>query len=145
MLEDDISELMLRIEALESRLDKVEELLEKRIAEVPVQPRQTRTREKQPVFEIGIEGKYRFLADFLHEHGGDSVTLSFEQIEELVGGKLPPSAYNYRAYWSNTDTHTISRAWMRAGYMTTYVNLLSKKVTFEKKRSYDSPVAERER
>ena len=28
---------------------------------------------------------------------------------------------------------------MRAGYMVTYVNLLSKKVTFEKRRSYDTP------
>ncbi len=138
MIEDDISELMLRIEALESRLDKLETLVEKRVAEAPPQPRQVKTREKQPVYEIGIKGKYRFLADFLHEHGGDTITLSFEQIESLVGDKLPPSAYNYRAYWSNTDTHTISRAWMKAGYMTTYVNLLAKKVTFEKRRSYDS-------
>lgn len=139
MIEDDISELMLRIEALESRLDKLETLIEKKLADVPSQPRQARTRDKQPVFEIGIKGKYRFLADYLHEHGGDTITLTFEQIENLVGDKLPRSAYNYRAYWSNTDTHTISRAWMRAGYMTTYVNLLAKKVTFEKRRSYDAP------
>ena len=65
--------------------------------------------------------------------------MSFEQSAQLVGDKLPRSAYNYRAYCSNTDTHTISRAWMRAGYMVTYVNLLSKKVTFEKRRSYDTP------
>lgn len=139
MYEDDISELMLRIEALESRLDKLETLLEKKLADVPAVPRQARTREKQSVFEIGIKGKYRFLADYLHDNGGDSITMSFEQIEQLVGDKLPRSAYNYRAYWSNTDTHTISRAWMRAGYMVTYVNLLSKKVTFEKRRSYDTP------
>ena len=139
MFDDDISELMLRIEALESRLDKLATLLQKQLAHVPPAPRQSKTREKQPVFEIGIKGKYRFLADYLHEHGGDTITMSFDQIEQLVGDKLPRSAYNYRAYWSNTDTHTISRAWMRAGYMTTYVNLLAKKVTFEKRRSYDSP------
>ena len=139
MFDDDISELMLRIEALESRLDKLETLLQKKLADVPSAPRQSKTREKQPVFEIGIKGKYRFLADYLHEHGGDTITMSFDQIEQLVGDKLPRSAYNYRAYWSNTDTHTISRAWMRAGDMTTYVNLLAKKVTFEKRRSYDSP------
>ena len=65
MYEDDISELMLRIEALESRLDKLETLLEKKLADVPAVPRQARAREKQPVFEIGIKGKYRFLADYL--------------------------------------------------------------------------------
>ena len=45
MYEDDISELMLRIEALESRLDKLETLLEKKLADVPAVPRQARARE----------------------------------------------------------------------------------------------------
>ena len=60
MFDDDISELMLRIEALESRLDQLETLLQKKLADVPSAPRQSKTREKQPVFEIGLAKKVTF-------------------------------------------------------------------------------------
>lgn len=48
----------------------------------------------------------------------DSVTLSFEEIERVLGRKLPPSAYDEqikRQWWANTDTHSQARAWLRAG------------------------------
>lgn len=124
-----VEELAMQLQALEERLEKLETLLDKPVQKAP--------REKEEVYNVGVKGKYRFLADFLHTHGGDSVTMTFKQIEDLIGQPLPSSAYNHRAYWSNTDTHSISKVWMQAGYMTTYVNLLSRKVIFEKKRRFD--------
>lgn len=126
-----VEELSMQVQALEERLSKLEALLEK------AAPVQKAPREKEEVYNVGVKGKYRFLADFLHNHGGDSITMTFKQIEELIGNPLPSSAYNHRAYWSNTDTHSISKVWMQAGYMTTYVNLLSRKVIFERKRRFD--------
>lgn len=126
-----VEELSMQVQALEVRLEKIEAMLEKA---APVQKAQ---REKEEVYNVGVKGKYRFLADFLHNHGGDSITMTFKQIEDLIGQPLPSSAYNHRAYWSNTDTHSISKVWMQAGYMTTYVNLLSRKVIFERKRKFD--------
>ena len=126
-----VEELSMQVQALEERLAKLEALLEK------AAPVQKAPREKEEVYNVGVKGKYRFLADFLHNHGGDSITMTFKQIEDLIGNPLPSSAYNHRAYWSNTDTHSISKVWMQAGYMTTYVNLLSRKVIFERKRRFD--------
>ena len=126
-----VEELSQQISILEERLERLEALIEKS-ATVQKAPR-----EKEEVYNVGVKGKYRFLADFLHNHGGDSITMTFKQIEELIGQPLPSSAYNHRAYWSNTDTHSISKVWMQAGYMTTYDNLLSRKVIFEKKRHFD--------
>jgi hypothetical protein len=49
-----------------------------------------------------------------------SLTLSFEDIEGLIGQALPKSAHEYDAWWSNEDpektTHTQSRAWTTAGF-----------------------------
>ncbi len=47
--------------------------------------------------------------------------MSFEEISHLVRGGLPPSAYQYDAWWNNEDdpgsTHSQSRlGWMAAGY-----------------------------
>lgn len=47
-----------------------------------------------------------------------AVTLSFDEIERLLGRRLPPSAYDEkikRQWWANTDTHSQARAWLKAG------------------------------
>lgn len=48
----------------------------------------------------------------------ESVTMSFGEIERILGRKLPPSAYDEqikRQWWANTDTHSQARAWLRVG------------------------------
>jgi hypothetical protein len=49
-----------------------------------------------------------------------AVTLSFAQIEGLIGRSLPKSAYEYEAWWSNEDgsatRHSQCRAWKLAGF-----------------------------
>lgn len=47
-----------------------------------------------------------------------SVTLTFSEIERVLGRKLPKSAYNERIkrqWWANTDSHSQARAWLKAG------------------------------
>lgn len=46
------------------------------------------------------------------------VRLSFEEIEQVLGRKLPSSARNARIkrqWWANTETHVQARAWLTAG------------------------------
>lgn len=64
-----------------------------------------------------------------------AVTLSFEEIERLIGRKLPPSAYDdriKRQWWSNTDTHAQARAWLGAGRKAR-LDAKGNRVTFERR------------
>jgi len=60
------------------------------------------------------------------------VTLSFEQIERILNDKLPPSAYNHRAWWANEreGQHVHAHAWLDAGWKVNTVNFNQKWVRF---------------
>ena len=48
------------------------------------------------------------------------VTLSFQQINEIIGDPLPQSAYTYREWWSNqsdTRNRPQAHAWIAAGFV----------------------------
>ena len=45
--------------------------------------------------------KYAPLSEYLAASGSQSVTLSFEEIEAVLGFPLPKSA-SYRAFWENS-------------------------------------------
>ena len=60
--------------------------------------------------------KYEPLADYLRAHGGDACSLSFLDIERIIGCSLPASAREHRSWWGNDRTHTQARAWMQAGF-----------------------------
>ena len=74
--------------------------------------------------------KYRDLYDFLKLHDEESITLTFEEVEELIYNKLPKSAFRYRQWWANGG-HVQAYAWMNAGYLVKKVDFENKKVTFE--------------
>jgi hypothetical protein len=60
--------------------------------------------------------KYDPLRDFLTERGAAPVTLTFPQIDRLVGA-LPRSARLYPLWWRNDDpSHRHCRSWNDAGY-----------------------------
>lgn len=79
--------------------------------------------------------KYRYLADYLVKSGKERITLSFHEIESILQTKLPPSAYDHRAFWANSTTHSIALSWMNIGYETVDV-VMGESVVFEKKRGY---------
>lgn len=59
--------------------------------------------------------------------------LSFEAVEEILGRKLPASAHNYRAWWSNhVGTHSHARSWLDAGWRIESVNLAEGLVVFRR-------------
>ncbi|MEL7039454.1 MAG: helix-turn-helix transcriptional regulator [Cyanobacteria bacterium J06592_8] len=85
--------------------------------------------------------KYQPLLDYLHECDSVSetlrdrseVTLTFAEIEALMNDRLPASARNKRAWWSNRTKGALqAAAWMEAGYRVEDVDLDEQRVTFRK-------------
>ena len=50
-----------------------------------------------------MAGKYTPLENYLRDlpDSQREITLGFEQIERILNDKLPPSAYEYWAWWAN--------------------------------------------
>jgi hypothetical protein len=79
--------------------------------------------------------KYDALLSLLEGATGQ-VELSFEEIEQTLGFKLPASARRYPAWWSNSGgTHVQASAWMEAGYRTEDVNIAAGRVRFVPERT----------
>lgn len=77
--------------------------------------------------------KYGPLAAHLRKAGRDFVPLTFDQIEGIVGAKLPASAFKHRAWWSNNPSNsTITHAWLNAGYRTADVDMPGRRLVFRK-------------
>lgn len=58
--------------------------------------------------------KYDALRDYLAALDADRVELAFEEVERIVA--LPPTAYWYKEFWTNTPGHAQADAWMAAGW-----------------------------
>ena len=87
-------------------------------------------------------GKYEPLAAFLKRQGMAEIHMTFDQIEHLIGGKLPASATEHRAWWSNNPSNSvITRAWLDAGYRTEDVDMASRKLVFRKRPRAEERVA----
>jgi hypothetical protein len=81
-----------------------------------------------------MTGKYTPLEQYLtalHASQQD-VTLAFEQVERILNDKLPPSAYQYQAWWANQKegSHVEAFAWVDAGWLVDAVNFAEKWVRF---------------
>ncbi|MGE3144534.1 MAG: hypothetical protein AB7K35_03000 [Pseudorhodoplanes sp.] len=82
-------------------------------------------------------GKYEPLPQFLAQRETSRIRLEFKAIEKILGFKLPKSAYEYEAWWSNNETgHSHARAWLAAGWRTTDVDIASREVTFVRAASH---------
>ena len=68
--------------------------------------------------------------------------MTFDDLEEVIGSKLPPSASTHRAWFSNNPTsNPMTRAWLAAGYRSADVDLTKHKLVFRKIVS-EQPAAE---
>lgn len=77
--------------------------------------------------------KYQPLFEYLRHATQDELTLSFAEIEELLGESLPTSAYQQRIWWGNRRRGAVqSQAWMKAGYHAEVVDLGNQRITFRK-------------
>lgn len=64
-------------------------------------------------------GKYTPLTDWLYSQNLDNISLSFGEIEEIIGESLPSSAYKHSRWWMNDENHSQGKSWINAGYIIT--------------------------
>lgn len=78
--------------------------------------------------------KYEPLLRFLQSRSdSSSIRLSFGEIDEILGFRLPRSARDHQAWWSNTrQGHSHAAAWLDAGWRTGSLDLKSQSVSFAK-------------
>lgn len=76
--------------------------------------------------------KFGALRKYLDECDRIELTLSFSDIEEILGTSLCKSAYSYAAYWEPSDTHILPNIIIDAGYQIELVDLLQKVVQLKK-------------
>lgn len=91
------------------------------------------------------ESKYAALTDWLQSlpRGNDEIRLSFEDVEQIIGGSLPDSAYEHRAWWANdSQGHPHSQLWLDAGWRTNYLNRTEQVVTFVRIRELEKAYIE---
>lgn len=77
-------------------------------------------------------GKYEPLAQFLAALECEEAPLAFSQVEKTLGKPLPPSAFQYREWWANENSHSQSKAWMKVGWHVWSVDLGGERVTFRR-------------
>lgn len=82
---------------------------------------------------VGI-GKYEPLHQYFLSQQDMRLTLSFAEIEAILGFTLPKSAYTYPMWWNPSATHTQCLSWTKAGYRAVNVSegIRTKRMTFEK-------------
>lgn len=89
-------------------------------------------------------GKYEPLTKFLSDQPVDEIRMSFNEIERVIGDRLPASARNHRAWWSNNPNNSVmTKAWLDAGFRSEQVDMGGRKVVF--RRSGVAAHAERKR
>lgn len=77
--------------------------------------------------------KYHPLFVYLQQLDASETTLTFEEIEALIGKPLPKSARRSRSWWSNRGDGAVQAiAWMGAGYHAYAVDIETGTVHFRK-------------
>jgi hypothetical protein len=79
-----------------------------------------RSRLPRPGGTIIRKSVYDPLRERLLSESGQSIRLTFSEIEAILGRKLPASAFKFTAWWSNEISlklaHSQARAWLHAGF-----------------------------
>jgi len=74
--------------------------------------------------------KYIDLTNYLKNNKGNNAKLAFQEIETIIGFKLPVTARSHREWWGNDHTHSQAVAWQNAGYKKQDVSILKEEVSF---------------
>jgi CBS domain-containing protein len=73
----------------------------------------------------------------------DKVEMSFEEIEILIGGRLPRYARQHRSWWANDSTaHVQSIQWLSAGWRASSVSMSAEKVVFSRMKEREQAYIE---
>jgi len=76
--------------------------------------------------------KYSPLSRYLARRAGFTgrVTLSFAEIEGVIGDNLPFGALRNQEWWTNTKSSAQGQAWMNVGWRVHDINMNNRNVTF---------------
>jgi hypothetical protein len=78
-----------------------------------------------------MTSKYEPLAIYLRSIEGNKIHITFKEVEEIIDGSLPDSAWEHRAWWSNNESHTSSRnGWLAGGWKTSNVDMEKQELDF---------------
>ena len=90
-----------------------------------------------------MASKYEPLRQRLTEIEASRIRLSFNEIEAILGFRLPDSARLLPQWWANAGgSHVQAHAWMNAGWRTCQVDVPSGAVSFERARPARGAVEE---
>ena len=75
--------------------------------------------------------KYMPLEMYLSGLAEPEASMSFADVERVLGFALPPAARRYRAWWSNNPTNSaITNAWLGAGFRSAQVDMARQTLRF---------------
>ena len=74
---------------------------------------------------------YKEFGDYLDKQN-DVFSIKFDAIEEIIGEKLPASAYEYSAWWSNNDSHPLMNIVLSKNWKSKNLNLKTHEIVFYK-------------
>ena len=80
-------------------------------------------------------GPYRVLYEYLEKRYADTVVLTLQQIQDLLGVSLPDPALTDPAWWADTGRGAADTLWSDAwtlAHRTAQPNLRAQAVTFER-------------
>ena len=81
--------------------------------------------------DMAIGEKYAPLGNWLKEHGGDSVKLTFDKLNQII--PIPNHAYKNRPSWANlSNPASFCSSWISAGYVVDSISLEEQWVVFRK-------------
>jgi hypothetical protein len=87
----------------------------------------------EPAMGKNAARRYQPLTAHLRSQRSEQVRMTFADIERVIGEKLPASASNYRAWWSNNPSNNeMTRAWLEAGFRSEQVDISGRKVVFRR-------------
>lgn len=80
-----------------------------------------------------MSSKYDALGDYLAGLQAIEASLSFSDIERIIGASLPEKAVNYPAWWSNNPSNnTMTKVWLEAGFRTEKVDIGGRRLVFRR-------------
>lgn len=80
-----------------------------------------------------MDSRYARLAVYLRAQSADEdeLYLRFEQVESIIGDRLPAAAYQHRSWWANdSQGHVQSSEWLAVGWRVASVDTERKTVVF---------------
>lgn len=93
--------------------------------------------DEKPVESEAAGSKYAPLAEYLSAlpKTQERVVVSFVEIENIIGDKLPAAARAHRSWWANdSTTHVQSGQWLNVNWRVVTINMTEEKVVFARAR-----------